>query len=595
MKLKRFLPILALLMLVFVLVSCQGGGDVTTDGEQSETTPAETELVLFENGKFNFKVIRAEHAEKSIISAAGMLRADLEDITGAAVDMADDFVKKGEEHDAEAYEILFGMTNYPQSAKPHEGLAYGQYRITVDGHKIIIATYGGESASKAALAFASFVEEQMSEGRAVISAAYNTEVSTNSLLSSVPAYNAGSLSSTYTGTYGEKAYVYNSTTADDFSTYVDIAVNNGCKLHSTSEMGKNRGATLKKGNAVINVFFTQADKKTRIIVENINNTSLPTTEADNKYEKVCDSVLVQLGLEQPYDGGQVFTTAVANFNNGMGYIFRLHDGSFIIIDGGFNKTLGAKMIYNKLVELAPDKNNIVIAAWIMSHQHGDHVGAYRKFTEAYSKQVKLETVIYNMPNSTELGSVNESSTNAGMVSQYVSSYSGAVSSIAHPGQVHYIRNAKIEVLHSIDLLRPATSFSGGNSFCIAVKITLDGQTFLFAGDSHTDMTASLVKNYGDYLKSDFCQVVHHGAPGASNEFYKAVDPTVVIWPLGTWDYYPWRRYETFNTYLFESPNVKEIILAGHTDRTITLPYTFPTEKVLPEEIEVTWNYLDGKN
>ncbi len=601
MRSKRILLYLfSLFLLIFLLASCgtQGTGEITTENSAApaeETEAPATELVLLENGEFKFSIVRPEHTEDGIVKAATRMRDELEKLTGVDVPYHDDYIVKGEEHDPNTYEILIGYTNYPQSAELYDGMNYGSYRIEVRGNKIVIAAIDSHAMDKAVSSFVYHIEDIMDNGSIILPADYASRNSTNSLLSLVPGFTAGKYESSYTGTYDEQCFIYKTTTPETFNSYIEYAQKNGCTLYSTSEMGQNLGATLTNGKAIINLFYSAADKRTRIMIEDERVTSLTAADKEGDYKKVCDSALVQLGLEQPYDGGAVFTSSVANYNNGMGYIFRLEDGSFIIIDGGFNKNQGAAIIYEKLCELAPDKENIVIAAWIMSHQHGDHVGAFRKFTERYATRVKLERVIYNMPNSTELESVDESVSNAQMVNQYTAKYSGAVSSIAHPGQVHYIRNAKIEVLHTIDLLRPSKSFVGGNSFCIAVKITIEGQTFMFAGDSHTDMTAALIKHYGEYLKSDFCQVVHHGATGASTAFYQAVDPTIVLWPLGTWDYYPWRRYETYNQYLFESPNVKEIILAGHTDREITLPYTFPTELVLPEEIEVTWDYREGKN
>ncbi len=574
--------------------------DTTTEGTTTGAVAEDPkDLPLFsESGKFNFTIVRPEFEVEGVINAAAYLRTELSEIVGSNVLISDDFLQKGQtEHDSEAYEILFGLTNYPESAALYKGLNYGSYRIEVSGNKIVIAAADAEAASDAAMDFLDHVESVIKNSDdKTISTDYAVEKISNALTSRVPVYNYGTFDTTYSGAHKDIGYIYKSTSPEDFNNYVTSSTTDGgCTLYASSQMGNNLSATLTNGKAVINVFYTAADKKVRVIIESSDNTALPAKESDRSASNVCKTLLCQLGLEQPYDGGQVFTPAVANYNNGMGYIFRLADGSFVIIDGGFNKTKGADMIYNKLKELAPDKNNIVISAWIMSHQHGDHVGAFRKFTEMYKSKVTLKNIIYNFPTSKELSGVGESSGNTGTVSAAYQQYSGCRPIIAHPGQVHYISNAKIEVLHTMDLMRPRSSYAGGNSFNICIKITIDGQTFLFPGDSHTDMTPLLIKNYGSYLKSDFVQVVHHGATGASNEFYQAVDPTVVIWPLGTWDYYPWRRYETYNSFLFSSQNVKEIVLAGHTDRVFELPYTFPTEKVLPPEIEVTWNYMDGKN
>ncbi len=604
---KLLLSLSVLILIALLLCACTGPTEVpNVDGTTTDSTTtdaviedAPSELPLFsENGEFNFAVIRPEFESDGIVSAAAYLRTELSNIVGSNVLIKDDFLAKGEtEHDSEAYEILFGHTNYAESAELYEGLNYGTYRIAVKGKKIVIAATDDDAAGAAAVEFALYVKSIVNNSETkAIPLDHKAEKVTNSVTSRVPVYNYGTFDTTYTGAHKDIGYIYKSTSAEDFNSYVTHSTaEGGCTLYASSQMGNNLSATLTSDDTIFNVFYTAADKKTHLMIESSSNTALPIKEADRTTENICKPLFCQLGLEQPYDGGTVFTSAVANYNNGMGYIFRLADGTFIIIDGGFNKTKGAEMIYSKLAELAPDKNDIVISAWIMSHQHGDHVGAFRKFTELYKSKVTLKHLIYNFPTAKELSGVGESTGNTSSVSVSFQQYKGCMPIIAHPGQVHYFSNAKIEVLHTLDLMRPRDTYAGGNSFNIAIKLTIEGQTYLFAGDSHTDMTPLLIKHYGSYLKSDFVQVVHHGATGASNEFYQAVDPTVVVWPLGTWDYYPWRRYETYNSFLFSSNNVKEIVLAGHTDRVFELPYTFPTEKVLPEEIEITWDYMDGKN
>ncbi len=601
---KILLSLLALILVAFVLCACaptnEPSSDDTTVADTTTGTVDETpsDLPLFsESGEFNFTVVRPEFEAEGIVSAAAYLRAELSSIVGTEVSITDDFLSKGqEEHDPDTYEIIFGRTNYAESAELYEGLNYGTYRIAVKGKKIVIAATDTESASDAAIEFAEYIKSIVSNAEPkVISSDYAIDKVSNILTSRVPIYNYGSFDSTYSGSHKDIGYIYKSTSPEDFNSYVAASTTTGgCTLYASSQMGNNLSATLTNDKAIINVFYTAADKKVHLIIESSDNTALPVKEADRNTEKVCDSVLYQLGLEYPYSGGQLFTSSIANYQIGMCYIFRLYDGSFIIIDGGFNQSKSATMIYDKLVELAPDKNNIVISAWIFSHPHGDHVGAFRQFTEMYKSKVTLKYLIYNFPTSSELSGVGETTGNSTVVAASFQQYKGSRPVIAHPGQVHYLSNAKIEVLHTMDLMRPRDSYAGGNSFNTAVKITIEGQTFLFPGDSHTDMTPLLIKHYGSYLKSDFVQVIHHGAPGGSNEFYQAVDPTVVLWPLGTWDYYPWRRHESYNQFLFTSPNVKEIVLAGYTDRKFELPYTFPTEKVLPPEIEVTWDYTQGK-
>ncbi len=585
------------LLAAFLLVSCQSQETNITNDNTSDTNSATDEisaepsarqtLTLLEGGEFKFDIIRPERTEDSIISAATYLRDTLKKKTGADITLRDDFLKKGTEHDPNTYEILVGYTNYPESAKLHEGLYYGQYRIAIDGNKIVIAAFDGNALKKAASAFAFHVEDLITDGKALIDSSYNAQATVDSTLSLVPAFDFGTYFACYTGSYQDKNFVYKGTTPEDFNAYIDKAKSAGCELAGSHELGSNLSATLTHDNAVINMFYNAADSKTRIIVENSRDTAYPLNESDNQYEKICSSVLVQLGLE-PTDSNY-FTTSAPNYSNGMGYIYRLHDGSFIIIDGGFNTADNATLIYDTLCELAPDKNNIVIAAWIITHQHADHIGAMDIFTSMYASKVKLELAIYNFPTTAECGTIiNGNPYNADRFYQYIKNYPGVKSVIAHPGQYYNIRNAKIEMLHTLDLMRGDVTMEDSNSVCLAFRVEIEGQTFLFPADSYQDMTAVLVKNYGAYLKSDFCQLIHHGGTGGSNAFYKAVDPTIVLWPVGAWYYYPTFRYHDFNKYIFESANVKEIILAASANRTIELPYAYPTERILPPEIPITW-------
>ena len=100
------------------------------------------------------------------------------------------------------------------------------------------------------------------------------------------------------------------------------------------------------------------------------------SEDQTPVEKVCDVTLTQVGLL--YDVGSF---------NGMCYVMRLEDGSFIVTDGGHALQKNADRLYRILRKQAPDPDNIVIAAWIFSHSHGDHSGMFPYFTASYADRV----------------------------------------------------------------------------------------------------------------------------------------------------------------------------------------------------------------
>jgi glyoxylase-like metal-dependent hydrolase (beta-lactamase superfamily II) len=77
--------------------------------------------------------------------------------------------------------------------------------------------------------------------------------------------------------------------------------------------------------------------------------------------------------------------------NGMGYVIRLADGSFIVYDGGYTKRLPE--LWNVLTTLNGGEEGIVIRAWLLTHAHGDHYAAFRAFAPLYADNVTLETVM----------------------------------------------------------------------------------------------------------------------------------------------------------------------------------------------------------
>ena len=96
---------------------------------------------------------------------------------------------------------------------------------------------------------------------------------------------------------------------------------------------------------------------------------LPPTTAPS-YQKTTSSSLTQIGRVD-----------LAISDNGMSYIIQLEDGSFILIDGGNSNITDAVNLFQFMVENTPGDSKPVIAAWIFSHPHGDHINLPVQFFE----------------------------------------------------------------------------------------------------------------------------------------------------------------------------------------------------------------------
>ena len=90
----------------------------------------------------------------------------------------------------------------------------------------------------------------------------------------------------------------------------------------------------------------------------------------------------------------------------MCYVLRLTDGSFMIIDSGYNTDAEAENLYNLLRENTPDGQKPVISAWFITHLHNDHFGGLIRFATKYSGDVDVKAFYYNFPTDSVSSSSN---------------------------------------------------------------------------------------------------------------------------------------------------------------------------------------------
>jgi len=120
-----------------------------------------------------------------------------------------------------------------------------------------------------------------------------------------------------------------------------------------------------------------------------------------------------------------------------------------------------------------------------------------------------------------------------------------------------------------------------NTSSLVFSVELGGQRFLVTGDASNAALKITTQMYGDYLKSDFVQVAHHGGSTGStgteavSKTYTLAASPVVLWPTGL-EYYPKRLSSPQNATIHELASTKEIFVAGSREVRFTLPYTVGT-------------------
>lgn len=305
-------------------------------------------------------------------------------------------------------------------------------------------------------------------------------------------------------------------TEEDYRAYTKTLRDNGYKLHYSTEAKESRFSTYTDGYSIVNVSYIEYESPfengqtvsyVNIAIESTDNISLPETEDDSKY--VCE---LQVSLLNAHNT----------------WLIRLEDGRFVMVDCGLEEKSGrnnADVIYNQLVAQNERQGKPVIAAWIITHPHTDHVDGYYDFTQRYKDKVDLQMVIANMP-SRNVGMEGYSNKIYNGVTQ---SYPDAKFVVAHAGQRFAFAGLDIDVLWTHENLYDVT-YGDTNLSSTIFSFTMPGGRLMITGDQQWQGAKILSAIYREELKCDVVQVAHHGYGGGSPEMYAFMDARVAVWP-----------------------------------------------------------------
>ncbi len=574
---KRILALLtAVAVLVLLFVACT---EATVENPTADTTapaaattePVSTDLAIVKDGVANYRIVRPEDGSEATIKAASRLREMIGDKTGVNPTLGTDWTTFGAEPDHESLEILVGPTLYEESAQALEGVPYGDYIITRVGNKLVINAWMEEGITAAVTALNRELVFNGSAGNFTLPQDIRLTDTKLAIVNELPHYAGGTLRTIYDAGEKSRMLVFDDTDPEEYAAYRKALEAAGYTLYTENEITDNKFATYINDKYTITVGYYAYETACRAIIE--PKETLPPLEVDNKYETLMQPSMTLFGV----DYGE-------SMQNGQCMIFQLADGSYIIVDSGFPLARNGQDIYEFLYEYAPDKNNITIAAWIMTHAHSDHYGAFSKFSDAYASKVKLELMIANYPSAsvmTEGGYTYEVDVCTKLKAR-TALFEGARFINTHVGQEFYLRDAKIEILYTLESFSPDV-LSYFNDTSMVFTVELGGQKVNVLGDAGEDACQIVQKMFGDYLKADFVQVAHHGAGTGSSSYsgvtavYSKSASPVVLWPVGMGETgYDKQKAVKRNVYLVELETTKEIFVAGARNVRLLLPYAVGT-------------------
>jgi beta-lactamase superfamily II metal-dependent hydrolase len=523
-KLIVFLFIICALL----LVGCNG----SSNDETLTDLPEQTEPEVLDPSRFNIffgdsyqcRIIvsdKADDVEKAIYNK---IRDKLRSLTGKSVAIDTDFLAyndAGENRKGPA--ILIGYTNYDESKQVYDELRCGESIIRMVGNKLVIAFSSETDASTAYVQFNQLLKG-VSKTNVSVAPDVNVRKVSDKTLNAIPTYRAGKTSVEKCGNDTHMIYA-DKTGIDEFEAYRDKLEAEGFAKRSERTVEGNVFYTYVQDKNYIYMYYKPSDNSARIILGPIDSLADEDQSADTGI--VCEPSLTIIGQSSGNDVGQ-------------GYVFLLPDGRFIVQDGGYRNKNRADNIYKSILEIAPDPENIVIAAWFMSHPHIDHQQAIEEFLSKHKddENLTIESFVLNYAPSSMYSykrpdgyreTSGESVDNLFSLIKRCAPEAKIIK--AHTGQmIKYGEDAYVEVLYTAEDYLPAELFDYVNSTSLVIRVTVSDTAVLLLADTTHASGRIMEQTFGDYLRSDMVQLAHHGKAPSNSSLYELVKAEVLLWP-----------------------------------------------------------------
>lgn len=196
--------------------------------------------------------------------------------------------------------------------------------------------------------------------------------------------------------------------------------------------------------------------------------------------------------------------------------------SLIIIDGGWAENEAA------VREVIAAHGNIV-DAWIISHPHKDHAGAFNAIY-ANPGDITISQVYDNGFDYDFIKSAGEPYDDI-MIMETYHALTKDATNVTHlkRGDVLTICGLTFEIYNAYDdyvLNTVGEEKDYQNNASLLFKVSSKNSSMLFCSDIKYDMNELLLAAYSDKLTCDYVQVGHHGNWSFSDEFYEATNASV---------------------------------------------------------------------
>ena len=434
----------------------------------------------------------------------------------------------GSSYNASKNQILIGTAGFIETTKALKNIKANEYTVSKIGNKIVVAGKSDDNTILAIEAFKKVIEDAKSantkKGSYTISMPNAVVDGHCASLDDIPRFTGATYSTTYPSGTGIKQLYYTSANSSKISEYVATLESLGYKKTEDNSLNGNRFVTCYGANGLIHISYLNHNKTLSVILDSLQGSVYKDTEPT--YTKVTDTTLAVMSLD--YDSGD-------NDASGMSYVVTLEDGRYVVFDGGYRNKNSSKKDANILYNYMKSNNKrkdgkIVIAAWIFTHDHSDHHGAFTDFAIDYSSKTELQYYVQNFGDKSRYNQQPSGWLDTGIPGDLIANYyKNAKKIVPHTGQKLTFCNTTFEIMSSQESHVP-NKMEWVNDASLIIRMNANGVKALFLADAEAQTTNLLLNMYGSTLKSDIMQIAHHGYSGGSVDLYKKIDPDWSLWP-----------------------------------------------------------------
>jgi hypothetical protein len=288
----------------------------------------------------------------------------------------------------------------------------------------------------------------------------------------------------------------------------------------------------KRKDTVVTMYWNESKNEMRVMWE--DKVSLDYLKPTTSTGKGAIQIL-QLASDRGKEG--------TNPGTGMCYVIKLSNGHAVIIDSGEYSPACGDNIYKALnkLDITYQRGKYLIDAWIFTHGHYDHIGAFLKFTAAYKDKVTIEAFMLGIPDNPAL-TVMEGKPD--LIDDIKKNYPKSDIINPHGALKYYFGNITLSMLYTPDMYyAPGKKFDFYNDTSFIFKVEGGRSSMMFFGDAGEKAAEVALLSYDSTVfKSDVMQISHHGlnivpnyASASANmkNIYGYIDADIALLPMGT--------------------------------------------------------------